>query len=123
MSNNSLNFVELSKMSKFCLYLSKYDERKGRHYKSLYRITNTDEYKSQENIFKKMAKAKNSWFEFIDISFLSTDSKAAYKNLIQHRFDRLNQHTNNQQTTTNKICYCDFEQRKQNTYDTKDDKA
>ncbi len=31
----------------------KYDERKGRHYKSLYRITNTDEYKSQENIFKK----------------------------------------------------------------------
>jgi serine/threonine-protein kinase HipA len=51
--------------------------------------------KQQENIFKKMAKAKNSWFEFIDISFLSTDSKAAYKNLIQHRFDRLNQHTNN----------------------------
>lgn len=51
--------------------------------------------KQQENIFKKMAKAKNSWFEFIDISFLSTESKAAYKNLIQHRFDRLNQHTNN----------------------------
>jgi serine/threonine-protein kinase HipA len=51
--------------------------------------------KQQENIFKKMAKAKNSWFEFIDISFLSTDSKAAFKNLIQHRFDRLNQHTNN----------------------------
>ncbi len=46
--------------------------------------------KQQENIFKKMAKAKNSWFEFIDISFLSTDSKAAFKNLIQHRFDRLN---------------------------------
>ena len=51
--------------------------------------------KQQENIFKKMAKAKNSWFEFIDISFLSTESKAAYKNLIQHRFDRLNKHTNN----------------------------
>jgi serine/threonine-protein kinase HipA len=51
--------------------------------------------KQQENIFKKMEKAKNSWFKFIDISFLSTDSKTAYKNLIQHRFERLNPTTNN----------------------------
>jgi serine/threonine-protein kinase HipA len=47
------------------------------------------EEKQQENIFKKMEKAKTSWFEFIDISFLSNDLKTAYKNLIQERFSRL----------------------------------
>lgn len=45
--------------------------------------------KQQENIFKKMEKAQPSWFEFIDISFLSDVMKAGYKNLIQHRFHRL----------------------------------
>ncbi len=45
--------------------------------------------KQQENIFKKMEKAQKSWFEFIDISFLSDEMKAEYKNLIQHRFHRL----------------------------------
>ena len=55
--------------------------------------------KQQENIFKKMEKAKTSWIEFIDISFLSNDLKTAYKNLIQHRFERLNPTANNQQET------------------------
>jgi serine/threonine-protein kinase HipA len=45
--------------------------------------------KQQNNIFKKMEKAQPSWFEFIDISFLSDEMKAGYKNLIQHRFHRL----------------------------------
>jgi serine/threonine-protein kinase HipA len=45
--------------------------------------------KQQDNIFKKMEKAQPSWFEFIDISFLSNDLKTAYKNLIQNRFERL----------------------------------
>lgn len=47
------------------------------------------EEKQQENIFKKMEKAKTSWLEFIDISFLTNDLKTAYKNLIQERFSRL----------------------------------
>lgn len=47
------------------------------------------EEKQQENIFKKMEKAKTSWLEFIDISFLSNDLKKAYKNLIRERFSRL----------------------------------
>jgi serine/threonine-protein kinase HipA len=47
------------------------------------------EEKQQENIFKKMEKAKTSWLEFIDISFLSNDLKIAYKNLIQERFSKL----------------------------------
>jgi serine/threonine-protein kinase HipA len=45
--------------------------------------------KQQENIFKKMEKAKKSWIEFIDISFLSNDLKTGYKNLLQNRFERL----------------------------------
>lgn len=45
--------------------------------------------KQQNNIFKKMEKAQPIWFEFIDISFLSDEMKAGYKNLIQHRFHRL----------------------------------
>ena len=46
--------------------------------------------KQRDNIFKKMEKALPSWFEFIDISFLSNEMKIGYKNLIQHRFHRLN---------------------------------
>jgi len=45
--------------------------------------------KQQENIFGKMVKAKGQWLDFIDISFLSTDFKTSYKNLIQDRFSRL----------------------------------
>ena len=45
--------------------------------------------KQQENIFKKMEKALPSWFEFIDISFLSGEMKVNYKNLIVNRFSRL----------------------------------
>lgn len=46
--------------------------------------------KQQENIFKKMAKAKKSWLEFIDLSFLSEEMKLSYKNLVHERFARLN---------------------------------
>lgn len=45
--------------------------------------------KQQENIFKKMERARNKWMEFIDISFLSNDFKAMYKHLIQDRFTRI----------------------------------
>jgi serine/threonine-protein kinase HipA len=45
--------------------------------------------KQQENIFRKMEKMKDEWMEFIDISFLSDDFKAAYKELIGKRFSRL----------------------------------
>lgn len=45
--------------------------------------------KQQENIFKKMEKAKDKWMEFIDISFLNNDFKSSYKNLIHDRFFRL----------------------------------
>ena len=45
--------------------------------------------KQQENIFKKMEKAKDKWMEFIDISFLNTDFKSSYKNIIRDRFSRL----------------------------------
>ena len=57
--------------------------------------------KQQENIFKKMEKAKPSWLEFIDFSFLNDEMKVAYKNLIQNRFARLFPTTNNEQVTTN----------------------
>mgnify|MGYP000905461854 FL=1 len=56
--------------------------------------------KQQENIFKKMVKAKSNWLEFIDVSFLRDDMKAAYKNLIQNRFARLFPTTNNEQSST-----------------------
>lgn len=45
--------------------------------------------KQQENIFKKMKKAKKKWVELIDISFLSDDFKRNYKSLIEERFSRL----------------------------------
>ena len=57
--------------------------------------------KQQENIFNKMKKAKSSWLEFIEISFLNEEMKTAYKNLIQDRFTRLFPTTNNEQPTTN----------------------
>lgn len=46
--------------------------------------------KQQENMFTKMEKAKNKWLDFIEISFLNNDFKAAYKELISNRFERLN---------------------------------
>ncbi|MBK7172417.1 MAG: HipA domain-containing protein [Bacteroidales bacterium] len=45
--------------------------------------------KQQENIFMKMEKSLDKWMEFIDISFLNTDFKSSYKNLILDRFSRL----------------------------------
>jgi serine/threonine-protein kinase HipA len=45
--------------------------------------------KQQENLFKKMEKAKTKWLEFIEISFLSEEMKIGYKNLILDRFKRL----------------------------------
>jgi serine/threonine-protein kinase HipA len=56
--------------------------------------------KQQENIFKKMNKAKSSWLEFIDISFLNDEMKLAYKNLIQNRFESVYPTTTNEQPTT-----------------------
>ena len=45
--------------------------------------------KQQENIFNKMEKAKSSWFNFIDISFLDDEMKLAYKNLMLNRMARI----------------------------------
>ena len=45
--------------------------------------------KQQENIFRKMEKAKATWVEYIDLSFISDDFKAALKDLIHARFSRL----------------------------------
>jgi hypothetical protein len=45
--------------------------------------------KQQENLFKKMEKAKTKWLEFIDISFLNEEMKTGYKNLILDRFNRI----------------------------------
>jgi serine/threonine-protein kinase HipA len=45
--------------------------------------------KQQENLFKKMEKAKTKWLEFIEISFLSEEMKIGYNNLILDRFKRL----------------------------------
>ena len=45
--------------------------------------------KQQENIFKKMIKAKDNWMNFIDISFLNDAYKSDYKKLIIERFNRL----------------------------------
>jgi serine/threonine-protein kinase HipA len=48
------------------------------------------EAKQQENIFKKMEKAKDKWLDLIDNSFLSENFKLEYKELIAERFSRLN---------------------------------
>jgi serine/threonine-protein kinase HipA len=45
--------------------------------------------KQQENIFRKMERAKQQWMEFIDISFVSDKFKEAYKALLQERFLRI----------------------------------
>lgn len=45
--------------------------------------------KQQENIFRKMESAKEKWIEFIDMSFISNDFNATYKELIASRFNRL----------------------------------
>ena len=45
--------------------------------------------KQQQNIFKKMERAKDKWFAFIDVSFLSDDFKLKYMQLIQERFTRI----------------------------------
>ena len=38
-----------------------------------------------ENIFAKFAKAKDRWFEFIDLSFLPDEMKEAFKAIIAER--------------------------------------
>jgi serine/threonine-protein kinase HipA len=45
--------------------------------------------KQQENIFKKMTRAKNAWMECITKSFLTEDMKQQFKALIENRADRL----------------------------------
>jgi len=45
--------------------------------------------KQQANIFQKMEKAKPSWFECIQSSFLSPNFKNQYIQLIEDRFARL----------------------------------
>jgi serine/threonine-protein kinase HipA len=45
--------------------------------------------KQQENIFRKMDKAKDKWLEFTEMSFLSADLKESFKELIRSRFERL----------------------------------
>ena len=45
--------------------------------------------KQQENIFAKMAKTKEEWMNFIDISFLTKEFKESMKMLISDRFNRL----------------------------------
>jgi serine/threonine-protein kinase HipA len=45
--------------------------------------------RQQENIFTKMLKAKEKWFDFIDASFLTEKLKSDYKTLIDERFLRM----------------------------------
>ncbi|MGD9976537.1 MAG: HipA domain-containing protein [Bacteroidales bacterium] len=45
--------------------------------------------KQQENIFKKMERAKPLWMNFIDISFIRDNLKNAYKELIKGKFAQL----------------------------------
>ena len=47
------------------------------------------EKKQQENIFRRMERAKPEWMKFIDISFLDDDLKSEYKKLLDERFGRL----------------------------------
>ena len=46
--------------------------------------------KQQNNIFNKMEKAHHKWEALIDNSFLSTEYKQTFKELIQDRFNRIN---------------------------------
>jgi len=45
--------------------------------------------KQQNNIFAKMENIKNKWIDFIQISFLSSNFKEKYIQLINERFDRI----------------------------------
>jgi serine/threonine-protein kinase HipA len=45
--------------------------------------------KQQENIFRKMIKAKDGWMDFIGISFLSDGFKERLINIIEQRFQRI----------------------------------
>lgn len=45
--------------------------------------------KQQENIFRKMERAKPKWMEFIDMSFICESFKESLKNLIDSRLERL----------------------------------
>ena len=47
------------------------------------------EEKVINNIFAKFAKAKDRWFEFIDLSFLPNEMKKAFKIMISERLNRL----------------------------------
>ena len=47
------------------------------------------EEKVINNIFAKFAKAKDRWFEFIDLSFLLDEMKEAFKIMISERLNRL----------------------------------
>lgn len=48
------------------------------------------EPKQQENIFAKMNNAKAAWFEMVNKSFLSTDFKKEYIDLLENRFKTIN---------------------------------
>lgn len=45
--------------------------------------------KQQSYLFKKMDSARQKWFEFIDISFLTDQFKNNYKQLLVERFNRI----------------------------------
>ncbi|MBK8922725.1 MAG: HipA domain-containing protein [Saprospirales bacterium] len=45
--------------------------------------------KQQENIFLKLERAKQTWLNFIEVSFLNDSLKSEYKKLLQDRFNRL----------------------------------
>ena len=47
------------------------------------------EEKVINNIFAKFTKAKDKWFEFIDLSFLPNEMKEAFKIMISERLNRL----------------------------------
>ena len=42
-----------------------------------------------ENIFNKFAKAKDKWFEFINLSFLPDDMKQTFKVIIAEKLNIL----------------------------------
>lgn len=49
------------------------------------------ENKQQENIFRKIGKAKDEWINFIQISFLSSEFKEKYIQIINERYKRLSE--------------------------------
>ena len=53
-----------------------------------FRTLNLDP-KQQENIFRKMMRAKAGWMDFIGISFLSDDFKEQLMTIIEQRFKRI----------------------------------